>query len=390
MIGLTKSEIHQGGTYYDIVNRIWLQDPEIEYQFNHALHNFKRKPSKKLGKNKKQPPRHPNIIQKFVDLALEGKAFDSRPEILMQQIFARVGVNPAASEGLYGDTQKLDVSVDGTCINSGGSSSGTKVCDCVKNGNYKCDCKRKFSDSDARWGWDSYHEQYFYGYTEYILSVYNVELKSDLPLYLRLVEAQRYDGVTAIVALTEAKKLYPTFNFDAFFGDGAHDNYATYQLLHEWGMKAIIPLNETNKGNFKFPPPIDVTKEGCPICLAKHLMIFDGFMKDRCRLKWRCPLALKKIDSCDCKDKCSPSHYGRVVYTKPEWDLRYFTVIPRGSDEWKLQMNKRTASERVNKRILNDYKLELAHARGKKTHLLVESCSFNKCAFRCKVKIVWF
>ncbi len=240
------------------------------------------------------------------------------------------------------------------------------MCDCVKNGNFKCDCKRNFSDADARWGWDSYHEQYFYGYTEYILSVYNSDLKCDLPLYLRLVQAQRFDGVSAIVALAEARKLYTTFKFDAFLGDGAHDNYATYQLLHEWDMKAIIPLNETNKGNFQFPPPIEVTKEGVPICMAKCLMIFNGFMKDRCRIKWRCPLACGKINSCDCKDKCSTSDYGRVVYTKPKWDFRYFTVIPRGSDEWKLQMNKRTSAERVNKRILNDYNLELAHARGKK------------------------
>lgn len=366
MIGLTKTEVHKVASYYDIIDRIWRQNPELEYQFNHSLHNFKRKPSKKLGKNKKQPPRHPGIIQKFVDLALTGKSFDSRPELLMQQIFAKIGVTPAAKEGLYGDTQKLAVSGDGTCVNSGGSSFGIKECDCVKNGNYKCDCKRRFSDTDARWGWDSYHEQWFYGFTEYILSVYNKDLKCDLPLYLRLVQAQRYDGVTAIVALAEAKKLYTSFNFDAFFGDGAHDNYATYQLLHEWNMKAIIPLNETNKGNFKFPPPIEVTKEGVPICIAKYLMIHDGFMRDRCRIKWRCPLACGKIGSCDCKDMCSPSDYGRVAYTKPEWDLRYFTIIPRGSNEWKLEMNKRTASERVNKRILNDYKLELAHARGKK------------------------
>ena len=56
MIGLSKSEVHQVGSYYDIINRVWLQNPELEYEFNHSLHNFKRKPSKKLGKNKKQPP----------------------------------------------------------------------------------------------------------------------------------------------------------------------------------------------------------------------------------------------------------------------------------------------------------------------------------------------
>jgi hypothetical protein len=366
MIGLSKSEIHEVGSYYDLINRVWLQNPELEYAFNHSLHNFKRKPSKKIGKNKKQPPRHPGIIQKFVDLALEGKCFESRPEILMQQIFAQIGVVPAANEGLYGDTQKLTVSGDGTCINSGGSNYGDKVCDCVKNGNYKCDCKRNFSDNDARWGWDSYHEQWYYGFTEYILSIHNDDLKCDLPLYLRLVQAPRFDGVTAIVALAEARKLYSNYTFDSFLGDGAHDNYATYQLLHEWNIKAFIPLNKTNKGNLKYQPHITIDKNGAPICLSNLSMVFNGFMKDRCRLKWRCPLACGKIDSCSCKEQCSPSQYGRVVYTKPTWDLRLFTIVPRGSDEWKSEMNKRTASERVNKRILNDYGLELALARGKK------------------------
>ena len=46
-----------------------------------------------------------------------------------------------------------------------------------------------------------------------------------------------------------------------------------------------------------------------------------------------------------------------------------FTPVPRGSQEWKNQMKNRTSVERTNKRILVDYGLELAHARGKKrTH----------------------
>lgn len=93
------------------------------------------------------------------------------------------------------------------------------------------------------------------------------------------MQAQRFDGFTAVVALAEARKLYPQFNFDSFYGDGAHDNYATYQVLNEWSMKAIIPLNETNKVNFKYPPSIAVDKNGVPICMAKLLMIYDGFMK---------------------------------------------------------------------------------------------------------------
>ena len=68
MIGLSRSEIHNVGSYYDLINRVWLSNPDVEYEFEHSLHNFKRKPAKKLEKNQKQPPRHPGIIQKFVDL----------------------------------------------------------------------------------------------------------------------------------------------------------------------------------------------------------------------------------------------------------------------------------------------------------------------------------
>lgn len=131
-------------------------------------------------------------------------------------------------------------------------------------------------------------------------------------------------------------------------------------------MKAFIPLNKTNKGNFKYPPHIRVDANGIPICMAGHAMINWGYNKNRCRIKYRYPLALGRIDSCDCKEQCSPSAYGRCIYTKPTWDLRLFTVVPRGTDQWKQQIKSRTTSERVNKRILNDYGLELAKTRGKK------------------------
>ncbi len=71
-----------------------------------------------------------------------------------------------------------------------------------------------------------------------------------MPIYLRLFQAQRHDGVTAIVALSEVKKLYPHFSFYKFLGDGAHDNYPTYDLLLALNIKAVIPLNKKSTGNF--------------------------------------------------------------------------------------------------------------------------------------------
>lgn len=81
--------------------------------------------------------------------------------------------------------------------------------------------------------------------------------------------------------------------------------------------------------------------------------------------KWRYPLACGKIDEHTHKNQFSPSKYGRVIYTKPDWDLRLFTPIPRGTKKWK---ETRTCSERINNRILNDHKLHQMQIGGKKRY----------------------
>ncbi len=365
-IGVSHKHIPGVGSHYDFIDRLWLENPDAIQKRQNSLHPFKSKPRKKLGKNQKQPPRHPGIIKKLADLALNGQSFENGPERLLQQIFAKVAVEPSAKDGLLGDTSNLTISGDGTCINTGGSHYGIKKCNCVSKGIYNCNCHRTFSDPDACHGWDSYHEVWFYGHCGYFLVVYNPNLKLDLPIYLRLVQAQRNDGVAAIVALSEVRKLYPHFSFDKFLGDGAHDNYPTYDLLLAWNIKALIPLNKKSTGKFKYKPPIKVDDNGTPICIGKIPMIYDYYDKVRHRHKWRCPYAKGKIKFCASKENCSPSAYGRTIYTKPKWDSRIFTAVPRGSKKWHEDMNKRTSSERVNKRILNDYNMEEAHSRGKK------------------------
>ncbi len=57
---------------------------------------------------------------------------------------------------------------------------------------------------------------------------------------------------------------------------------------------------------------------------------------------------------------------GWFLYTKPSWDLRLFTPTPRNSKAWKDVYARRTIVERTFKRILVDYKIELANARTKK------------------------
>jgi len=90
-------------------------------------------------------------------------------------------------------------------------------------------------------------------------------------------------------------------------------------------------------------------------------MVFWDYKKDRNRLKWRCPFAAgsrKVKDQVKCDEPCSPSVYGRTVYTKPRGDLRLFTKTPHNSKAWKDVFKRRTSSERSLDRMKVDYKLE--------------------------------
>ncbi len=364
---LPGEKIHQVGSYYDLVNRIWCADRAVEHDFEHSLHPTSRKPSKKYGKNQKQPVRRPGVVQKLVELALQGRTFENRPELLMQQIFAKVGVEPAAAQGLLGQTSKLTVAGDGTCINSGASPSGSKQCSCKQAGIYNCQCPRSYADPYARFGWDSYHERYYYGHTAYLLSIRNPDSQCDLPVYLRLVQAGRHDCCSAVVALAEFKKLHPDWKIDTFCGDAAHDALPIYRLLDQWDIKAVIALNKRSKSPDQPNLDYKINADGVPVCLAGLPMVNWGFNKQRMRRKFRCPLACGRIKSCDCQQQCrSDSAYGRSVYVHLQQNLRFCTRIQRGSPEWKRVMKSRTSSERVNKRILNDYALEQYRARGKK------------------------
>jgi len=352
-IGVTEENIPSASSHYDFINRIIDMDEKPKIKLK------KRKPSKKLGKNVKLPNKQPGVVQRLVNKILCGRRFNLRPERHLQQIFADVCVESSRESGLIPDN--LDISGDGTCIETGASYYGIKTCECKV---FKCDCPRRFSDPNATWGWDSHNERYFYGYNGYFISTYNHDLKADLPLYLRLVQANRHDSVSAVVALAEFRDLYPNLNIDSFISDSACDNLATYELLREWNINAVIALNE--KGNFKYPPHINVTDKGIPVCMGGHNMVYWGRCHDRDRLKYRCPLKLRKVDNCSCVSDCSQSDYGRTIYIYPIWDLRLFTNIPRGSDIWKDKMKSRTSIERINDRILHDYGVENSMKRGKK------------------------
>jgi hypothetical protein len=355
--GFSRNDVPATASFYDFIKRITGPDKKPRAR------KFKRKPNKKIGKGNKLLPKHPKIVARMKERIVAGRRFHDKTAVAINKILS-LCVRNSIRLGIIND--EIDVSGDGTCVETGASHYGRKSCKCKENGIYDCSCPRKFSDPSASWGWDSHNDCYFYGYSAYIISAYGETNKVDLPLFLRVVDAKRHDSVSAIVALSEFRDLYNDISIRTFISDSASDNYATYELLEYWDICAVIALGKSNDGNTKHPVPIAHDPKGTPICPSGHSMIDNGYCKGRYRIKWRCPRVLNKADATQICASCSPSRYGRVVYTKPKWDPRLFCRIPRGTKQWKELMKQRTAAERVNKRILLDYGVENSKSRGKK------------------------
>jgi len=156
LVGVTPDNFPGASTHRDFLARLWMSDKP------NRLKRPKPKPKGKYGKQK-LPPKHPGIIAYMVKKALSGEVFKAIPERLLQSIFMKTAVIPSANAGLLGDIQNLNISGDGVCVESHASPHGHKACTCQG----ACSCPRSFADPEARWGWDSYHERWFYGHTAY-------------------------------------------------------------------------------------------------------------------------------------------------------------------------------------------------------------------------------
>jgi hypothetical protein len=262
------------------------------------------------------------------------------------------------------DLKDLQVAGDGTKLPSWANPHGQKLCDCDNRGKspqQHCRCDRAYRDPLARWGWDSYRHCWVYGHTIYELTVYSLKHPCQLPLLLTMADCNRHDSVLGLVSLYRAQE---TFGLPLKIAslDKAHDCLAFYRLGAErWQMTLVIPLNERNQGHLSYAGPLRL-EQGVPICLADRPMTPAGFCPDRCRIKWRCPLAASKKnpppETCPhFGHACSGSAYGRVIYTYPKENYRLHTFIPRNSALWDCHRKARSCAERSVKRKKYDFRL---------------------------------
>lgn len=351
--GFVPGRIPGVGTFYDLLDRFWLGEKPCRIR-------KARKKRTKPADGEKLPPKHPGVVERLVARLLEGRAFTCREESVLHQILAISVVRPSLKLGLLGDPKDMTIAGDGSIYETGGSPHGKKICKCEE----RCDCKRRFSDPEADWGWDSYRKVWVYGHTGYDITA--AGSKYDLPIYIGMGQASRHDSVMALRCLDDLRRLYPDLKFTRFVADAAHDAYPIYELLNFW---QIEPFIELNKRRGSKPSREKIDDRGVPICARGERMVYWGYSKKRNRIKWRCPLACGRVQECSCRDSCSSSSYGRVFYTKPNTDLRLFTRTVRGSKAWKEVYKRRTTTERSIKRKKIDYRMEYTRVCSKRRRL---------------------
>ena len=369
LIGCSPSSLPPLGSYFDFIDRLWLQNPAFERLGRKDLFPAHKnlKPSKKPSKGEKLPNRHSGITEIVATQAVSRNEFPFHYEKLLQELFRLTALLPSLHAGLI-PSDGLVLSGDGTCVHTHSFPYGHKVCSCSENGIRVCSCPRHYSDPDAAWGWDSDLNCFYFGHTLYMLSSHNDRYCVDLPLHFHFFDARRHDSVSGIVSLKEFRDLNPDIPVRDLCLDSAHDNYPTYQLCKTWEIRPFIDLNSKSGRPKSIPDSIRIDPDGTPVCQAGYRMVYWGFCSKRSRCKWRCPVACKKVKNCSCRDSCSSSPYGRCIYTKPEWDIRLYTPVPRGTTEYKNIYKNRTSCERVNDRVLNDYQLHNMKIHTKKRY----------------------
>lgn len=359
--GFAPDDVPGIGTFYDFIDRLWMSD---EDNFSPSVQPRRLKPPKPARKGEKAPSIEKKPVEDLIEAFQKTPPDALSPCRLLFELFESVFLQRSAKEGLI-DLKALNLAGDGTPLYAAARERSKRTCSCTENGVHDCSCDRRYSQPDCNWGYDSHRRCYYYGYDLYLFT--DPASGHDLPIIPYLGPASRHDSHGFVHAWFAAKSLLPEFHADRVFLDSAHDALAIYDLMAFEDVQAFIDLNKGHSTTLE-QKGYTIGPDGIPVCRDGHPMKAAGFDKAQHRLKYRCPKISKKNGcvTCDCENPCSTAKYGRQVHVYPASNPRLFCVPPRGSKQWKTAYNLRTGSERANKRIKMDYKLEDGRYRSSK------------------------
>ncbi len=271
LIGCVQDSLPPLGSYFDFIDRLWTAPATDLYAQDKLLpaSRNRKKPVKPKGKKQKAQETKPKITEFIEKRLMTGNDIPFNFEERLQRFFYHVAVLPSMEGGSI-PKEHLTISGDGIAVH-------THACPYGHHRDGAPENLRHFSDTDASWGWDSDMEKYYFGYSMFQLSCYNKELRADIPLLLRFTSARRHDSVSFLVAFHELEKHMPAVFATNMCLDSAMDNYPSYWLLKNRGIRAFIDLNDKCGRPKTIPDTITIDKDGTPLCQEKLRMKPNGY-----------------------------------------------------------------------------------------------------------------
>lgn len=353
--GFSVDDVPGVGTFYDFMLRSWNSSSKnFSSNIKPPYHNDLQKPEKKGDKA-------PSIEKETVaDLIprLQASPFDLNKEAygILFRIFQSCFLDESIRRKLCNPSSLL-LAGDGTPVVTAARFRSHHTCDCWKKGIHHCNCNRRFPQPDCDIGWDSSRELWYFGYDLYLLT----DADSQLPLFPLLNPASKHDSHAFPEAFFRFRSFAPHFKTSALLLDSAHDSMAMYNLCKSLSITPYIDLNLGHSKKTSDFHGVTIGPDGIPVCQAGLQMKSNGTDLMRQYAKFRCPL--NNNGSCSCDSPCSDAKYGRTCSIPLADNIRLYTSPPRSSEQWKLMYNKRTASERCNKRLKLDFNLDLCKHR---------------------------
>lgn len=289
-----------------------------------------------------------------------------RPADLLSRlhtILMAVVLHRSAQAGLLGELTALFTAGDGCVLPTAASGRGQRSCDCTAR---RCDCPRTYADPDARWGWDSYREQYFFGHHFYEIVV--PAPAHDLPLFIDIHPGNTTDYTASLLAYESLSKAFREagegWRMAEAVLDAGHDALAVHHGLRDWGIRPVIPLKSTAPAHHPQRPEVRLSARGIPLCEAGVEMASRGSAAFQ-RPLFVCPVKAGKLAHCpsapeDTPDwRCQPqSKYGPTRTVSTLENPRLFPEISRNSAAYAAADGRRSGCERSNSVKKVAFKLE--------------------------------
>lgn len=379
------------GTFYDFQNR--LQDGPYQKPCPHIQKSSdidRGRHDRNLKEEKKKPDDNQNkndsVTMKLAKLLLS-KTDDPRPDDLqkrLEDILMELGVKPSAEKGLLGNLQELNVVGDSSCLPSGSNSQGKAICRCYKDeGKRKCSCSRSYTDRTSDWGWDSYHEFFYFG--ERLYQHLFAGAGHDLPLHISCGPASEVDYTLCPKDFDRMLKTFREHNFSVNITgagyDAGVDAMGDYYYFLKRKVPVAIPLNNRGAKTLK-DRGVKLSPEGIPLCRAGKKMRRNHYDKKKMSTAYCCPVKRKAkrngkykyvtySQECPMETLCKPeSSLAPVIYVSTKSNPRLYPVIPRGSKRYKKLAKERTGTERSNSFKKWNYPFQRAQIKSRARRLI--------------------